>query len=372
MRKRWLLGLVIAIIYFWESNQTIAYSSTDWGDQFITNVNLGDAQCARRTSFGLYDKMVGEWEFKIPAGTPVKPDDRLTFTLPQNLRLVSNAQFNLKDRRGKVIGRVNAQRGSGKVTLRLAHYVTQHPGGIYGNVKLGLLWNYEQVKPGTNVTVNWPHFRAATYQVLPQRGPNSHETVYSWGWYDTKDPQLIHWRVRVNYAKRPLRQVTYTDMLGVNQLLVPGSVKVQKVKFNRNGRNFKVLASRSPKSVTQYSQLRFAVSLGDLDGANLIDFETRSTSSTAQCFKHQAQLTGVNLNQKATGATPVKQASGTGSELGSAQGARLRDADARQPLPLRLDTILAGDDHHLVAKFGLVTLGLVACVGWFVYRRPPR
>ncbi|MEE6673936.1 collagen binding domain-containing protein [Pediococcus acidilactici] len=147
--------------------------------------------------------------------------------------------------------------------------------------------------------------------------------MYSWGWYDTKDPQLIHWRVRVNYAKRPLRQVTYTDMLGVNQLLVPGSVKVQKVKFNRNGRNFKVLASRSPKSVTQYSQLRFAVSLGDLDGANLIDFETRSTSSTAQCFKHQAQLTGVNLNQKATGATPVKQASGTGSELGSAQGGPL-------------------------------------------------
>ncbi len=48
----------------------------------------------------------------------------------------------------------------------------------------------------------------------------------------------------------------------------------------------------------------------------------------------------------------------------------LRDDDARQPLPLRLDTVLAGDDHQLVIKFGLVTLGLVACVSWFVYRRP--
>ncbi|WWL94037.1 hypothetical protein V6R94_00085 [Pediococcus acidilactici] len=82
MRKRWLLGLVIAIIYFWESNQTIAYSSTDWGDQFITNVSLGDAQHNDRTSFGLYDKLVGKWEFKIPANVPVKAQDQLTFKVP--------------------------------------------------------------------------------------------------------------------------------------------------------------------------------------------------------------------------------------------------------------------------------------------------
>ncbi|KAF0370953.1 collagen binding domain-containing protein [Pediococcus acidilactici] len=370
MRKRWLLGLVIAIIYFWESNQTIAYSSTDWGDQFITNVSLGDAQHDDRTSFGLYDKLVGKWEFRIPANVPVKAQDQLTFKVPRNLRLVSNAQFNLKDRHGQVIGRVDAQRGSGKITVRLARYVTQHDGGIYGNFKLGLLWDYDRVKPASTVAVSWPRLRTEKYKILPHRGPNSRETVYSWGWYDTKDPQLIHWRVRLNYAKQPLRQVTYTDLIGVNQQLVSDSIKVKKVKFDRSGRKFKVLASRSPKRITQYSQLRFTVALGDLNGANLIDFETRATSSMARCFKHQAQLTGVNLNEKNTGKTPVKRASGTGSRLGGIRGVSLRDDDARQPLPLRLDTVLAGDDHQLVIKFGLVTLGLVACVGWFVYRRP--
>lgn len=50
---------------FWESNQTIAYSSTDWGDQFITNVSLGDAQHDDRTSFGLYDKLVGNGNLKF-------------------------------------------------------------------------------------------------------------------------------------------------------------------------------------------------------------------------------------------------------------------------------------------------------------------
>ena len=68
-----------------------------------------------------------------------------------------------------MIGRVDAQRGSGKITVRLARYVTQHDGGIYGNFKLGLLWDYDRVKPASTVAVSWPRLRTEKYKILPHR-----------------------------------------------------------------------------------------------------------------------------------------------------------------------------------------------------------
>ncbi|MBA5771206.1 peptidoglycan-binding protein, partial [Escherichia coli] len=40
------------------------------------------------------------------------------------------------------------------------------------------------------------------------------ETLFKYGWVDASNPSLIHWVVRVNYAKVNIPNAVFTDIIG--------------------------------------------------------------------------------------------------------------------------------------------------------------
>ncbi|WP_162253457.1 collagen binding domain-containing protein, partial [Lactobacillus kefiranofaciens] len=272
--------------------------SENWEDQFITKVELQDENGNPKTNFGIYDNMQAAWNFVIPANK-AKSGDTMTVAIPSVLTLTTMTKFDIPDAGGTVIGHAVANPNTGKVTITLTDAVKNNHNAITGGFKLWVHWNSSKVKQDTTVPANWSNSGSTDIHINPSNRPDPNEVLKKWGWYDTNNPYIIHWRVRINYANKTINNTTYTDLVGGNQKLVPGSVSVYKVKYQSDGSNFNILSTYPSSSTIENGTSGFTTTLGDISSTVVIDYKTKITNNgISGHYKNNGKLAGSNIEKQ--------------------------------------------------------------------------
>ncbi|URW74359.1 Cna B-type domain-containing protein (plasmid) [Lactobacillus kefiranofaciens subsp. kefirgranum] len=270
----------------------------DWGDQFITKVELQDENGNPKTNFGIHDNMQAAWNFVIPANK-AKSGDTMTVAIPSVLTLATMTKFDIPDAGGTVIGHAVANPNTGKVTITLTDAVKNNHNAITGGFKLWVNWNSSKVKQDTTVPVNSSNSGSTDIHINPSNGPDPNEVLSKWGWYDTNNPYIIHWRVRINYAGKTINQAVYTDRVDDNQALVPGSVSVYKVKPHSDGSNFNILSTYPSSSTIENGTSGFTTTLGGISSQVVIDYKTKITNNgISGHYKNNGKLAGSNIEKQ--------------------------------------------------------------------------
>ena len=273
-------------------------TSKDWEDQFITKAELQDENGNPKTDFSIYDNMQAAWDFVIPANK-AKSGDTMTVAIPSVLTLATVTKFDITDAGGTVIGHAVADPNTGKVTITLTDAVKNNHNAITGSFKLWVHWNTSEVEQDTTVPVNWGTSGSTDIHIDPSNGPGPDEVLYKWGWYDTNNPNIIHWRVRINYANKTINNAAYTDLVGGNQTLVSGSVSAYKVKFQSDSENFNSLSVYPDSATSENGTSGFKTTLGDISGPVIIDYETNITNNGASAhYENSGNLTGDNIEKQ--------------------------------------------------------------------------
>ncbi|WP_076669860.1 collagen binding domain-containing protein, partial [Lactiplantibacillus plantarum] len=273
-------------------------TSKDWEDQFITKAELQDENGNPKTDFSIYDNMQAAWDFVIPANK-AKSGDTMTVAIPSVLTLATVTKFDITDAGGTVIGHAVADPNTGKVTITLTDAVKNNHNAVTGSFKLWVHWNTSEVEQDTTVPVNWGNSGSTDIHIDPSNGPDPDEVLYKWGWYDTNNPNIIHWRVRINYANKTINNTVYTDLVGGNQTLVSGSVSAYKVKFQSDGESFNILSVYPDSATSENGTSGFKTTLGDISGPVIIDYETNITNNGASAhYENSGNLTGDNIEKQ--------------------------------------------------------------------------
>lgn len=269
----------------------------DWANQFITHAELQDKNGNPQISFGIYDNMKAHWDFNIPAGTDIKVGDTMTVDIPTILTLSANVSFDIKDTAGSVIGHAVADHTTRKVTIIFTDYASHvATNGIEGTFNLYVLWNHSKVEQNTTVFIDWGKAGSTEVIINPDNGPNSNEFLFKWGWYDKYDPSIIHWRVRINYAKEKINNTKYVDKIGDNQELVSGSVVASKVNYSDDGNSFEVSSVYPTTATIENGLSGFNTALGNIDTCVVIDYKTKITDERASSkYENSGELTGDNI-----------------------------------------------------------------------------
>ncbi|MEE8831753.1 MAG: Cna B-type domain-containing protein [Leuconostoc gelidum] len=276
-------------------------ASKDWGDQFITKAELEDENGKPQTNFDIYDDMQAHWDMTIPAGTNIKTGDTMTVAIPSVLTMANDVTFDITDVAGNVIGHAVADHNTGKVTITFTDHAEQSAkNGISGNFNIWVHWDHTQVEEDTTVPVDWGNGGSTDIDIDPGNdGPDPDEELYKWGWYDSNDPTIIHWRVRLNYAKVDIKNAVYTDFVGGNQKLVAGSIQAYHVEYNSDGTDFTQLNDVPSSDVFEDSALKFHVNLHELTDTVLVDYDTKVTDGgTSTKYENSGQLTGENIEKQ--------------------------------------------------------------------------
>ncbi|CUS26880.1 collagen adhesin [Paucilactobacillus oligofermentans DSM 15707 = LMG 22743] len=306
-------------------------ASQDWQDQFITKAELQDEDGNVKTDFGIYDSMQAVWNFTIPAGE-AKAGDTMTVDIPSVFTLANVTKFDITDAGGTVIGHAIADPATGKVTITLTDAVKDNHNAITGSFKLVVHWNTNEVEQDTKVPIDWGNAGSIEVNVNPSDGPDKGELLYKWGWYDADNPNVIHWRVRVNYANKTINNAVYTDIVGGDQTLVSGSVVAQNVKYQAGGNDFTVLSTYPSSATIEDGTAGFKTNLGDITGTVLIDYETNITNNGASVhYENSGNLTGYNIEKQTVDVySPDNSGNGNAATTVSVNGTKTWDDQNNQ------------------------------------------
>ena len=119
------------------------------------------------------------------------------------------------------------------------------------------------------------------------------------GMVDENDSTLIHWQVRINYAKENIQKAIYTDIIGGNQNLVSGSISVANVTYSSDGENYNVDSYYPQASILENGVNGFTVNLGDISNTIIIDIQRgQRMEGFLNSMKIEEKLTGENIEKQ--------------------------------------------------------------------------
>ncbi|WP_025193290.1 collagen binding domain-containing protein, partial [Enterococcus faecalis] len=257
----------------------------------------------------LYDPINVHYDIKIPDNVEIKSGDKITLTIPEELKINSAINFEIKDANGNVIGTAKADPTSGKIVVEFNDYFETHT--VDKNISLDVWtnWDIGNVKPGENVDLD---FDGETINVdLGEEGQiDPTEKLTKWGWVDENDPTLIHWAVRVNFEGTKIENAVFEDFIGENQELIPESIQANLGKYN--GTDYEWIADVEGNKII-LTDTGFKIEYGDLETSSNVFYDTRATDDgKSDKYYNKATLTGDGVNEEVEPSTPQSGGNGNG------------------------------------------------------------
>lgn len=167
-------------------------------------------------------------DIQIPDNVPVNEGDKVTFDLPQEVKFQTSYEFDVHNPEKAVVGKATADATSNKVTTVFNDYFKTHPLNKSMSLKLDASWT-DKVVPGKPITVNF-NGTLVTANVGKEGVIGKDELITKWGFQDEKDPTVINWTARVNYAHRVLNNVNIIDTMSDNQKLVDDYFEIKNIE----------------------------------------------------------------------------------------------------------------------------------------------
>ena len=214
-------------------------------------------------------------DVKIPDDVPVNEGDKVTFDLPEEVKFQTSYEFDVHNPENAVVGKATADATANKVNTVFNDYFKNHPLNKSMSLKLDASWT-DKVVPGKPITVNF-NGTLVTANVGKEGVIGKDELITKWGFQDEKDPTVINWTARVNYAKRVLNNVAIIDTMSNNQKLVDDYFEIKNIE-SLDPWIDKGSAMDLVKSISK-SEHGFEIKMDRLDHMVYLYYKTRLTNA---------------------------------------------------------------------------------------------
>ena len=211
----------------------------------------------------------------FPDDMQINQGDKVTFTLPEEVKFQTNFDFDVYNPEKQVVGKATTDTASNTVTTVFNNYFASHPLNKQMSLKLDATWT-DKVESGKPVTVNF-NGTLVTAQIGAEQVIGKDELISKWGSQDKDDPTVINWTARINYAKRLLNYVTIIDEMSENQKLVDDYFEVKNIESVDPWID-KGSAMDLVKSISK-SEHGFTIKMDRLDHMIYINYKTKLTNA---------------------------------------------------------------------------------------------
>nr|WP_234288469.1 SpaA isopeptide-forming pilin-related protein [Listeria ivanovii]QPL19456.1 LPXTG cell wall anchor domain-containing protein [Listeria ivanovii]UCK61589.1 LPXTG cell wall anchor domain-containing protein [Listeria ivanovii]UCK61710.1 LPXTG cell wall anchor domain-containing protein [Listeria ivanovii] len=327
------LSAILLVNVIFQTSALKADAATSYGSDFLKTLELQDEDGNASTDFDKYDNVKIHYTWEIPNSADVKAGDTMDFTLPAEIILQANSNFELKDSKGNVVGNATASSRTGKVTVTFTDYV-ENNSDINGSLDFWSGWNKEIINESENYPVEFPLNGETTTITVDISGTPiaPTETAYKYGWVDQDNPEIIHWVVRVNYAEISIENAVYEDTIGANQTLDFSSL--QAFHGTYSGDSF-TKGAQVPAAAFSQTNGGFKVTLGNITDTVRITYDTIATDGGASDkYTNAGSLTGDNyVTREIQNETPYSGGNGSGDgTTGSVELTKIDDTTQKKPL----------------------------------------
>lgn len=225
---------------------------------------------------GKYQPFSVEYKnIEFPDDLTINEGDKVTFTLPEEVKFQTNFDFDVYNPEKQVVGKATTDTATNTVTTVFNNYFKDHPLNKQMSLKLDATWT-DKVESGKPVTVNF-NGTLVTAQIGAEQVIGKDELISKWGSQDKDDPTTINWTVRLNYARKVLNYVTIIDEMSENQKLVDDYFEIKNIESVDPWID-KGSAMDLVKSISK-SEHGFTIKMDRLDHMIYINYKTKLTNA---------------------------------------------------------------------------------------------
>ena len=219
-----------------------------------------------------YSSVTVKYGVKFDDNLVINKGDKVNFTLPNELALQTNYNFDVKSTEGNVVGNATANVETKNITTVFNSYFSTHPLNKTMNLELMTQWDTEKVSGKETKVYNLNFNGTIVPTTLKKTGtPDANEVVNKWGAQDKNDPTTVHWGARLNYRKDKLTNVTITDTLDDNHEYVKGSLKARIIS---NIDPWTIVSEIAKENIVETDH-GFTITLPTLDQIVSVEYDTK-------------------------------------------------------------------------------------------------
>lgn len=236
-------------------------------------------------------------DVKIPDDIPVNEGDKVTFDLPEEVKFQTSYEFDVHNPEKAVVGKATADATTNKVTTVFNDYFKNHPLNKSMSLELDASWT-DKVVAGKPVNVNF-NGTVVTATIGKEQVIGKDELITKWGEQDKKDPTVINWTARVNYAHRVLNNVAIIDAMSDNQKLVDNYFEIKNIEsldpwidkgsamdlvksISKSDHGFEIKMDRLDRMVYLYYKTKLVNAVKDsINPTNKIELKAESDGAVA-------------------------------------------------------------------------------------------
>lgn len=211
----------------------------------------------------------------FPDEMEINEGDKVTFTLPEEVKFQTNFDFDVYNPEKQVVGKATTDTATNTVTTVFNDYFKNHPLNKQMSLKLDATWT-DKVESGKPVTANF-NGTLVTANIGKEQVIGKDELISKWGSQDKDDPTVINWTARINYAKRVLNYVTIIDEMSENQKLVDDYFEIKNIESVDPWID-KGSAMDLVKSIAK-SDHGFTIKMDRLDHMIYVNYKTKLTNA---------------------------------------------------------------------------------------------
>nr|DAE02931.1 MAG TPA: putative outer membrane protein [Siphoviridae sp. ctM4S20] len=211
----------------------------------------------------------------FPDDLTINEGDKVTFTLPEEVKFQTNFDFDVYNPEKQVVGKATTDTATNTVTTVFNNYFKDHPLNKQMSLKMDATWT-DKVESGKPVTANF-NGTLVTVQIGAEQVIGKDELISKWGSQDKDDPTTINWTVRLNYARKVLNYVTIIDEMSENQKLVDDYFEIKNIESVDPWID-KGSAMDLVKSISK-SDHGFEIKMDRLDRMIYLNYKTKLTSA---------------------------------------------------------------------------------------------
>ena len=290
MKKRNYLAILLSLfmtlttLIAWSKTNVIAEDGPKQVDATITNfrfmnlskTNVGDIYYTDNFYFDL------DWAANT-TGATLKEGDYFTIDLPDTVMFSSDSSpidFDIYDANGSgaVIAKAHITAGTNGATAKVVftNWV-ENRYNVNGNIQLSARFDLTRVPVNqstsftvsvnagkSNMTSSSGSVNVAGPQVLTD------ESLNKFAWYDTENPHLANWEIRINHKKATLPNVTIHDtIVGSTEKILKDTIRLSKVQMDQYGND--IAGTSTPVDLTgkltmSDNDQTFTINVGNING----------------------------------------------------------------------------------------------------------
>ena len=338
MKKRNYLAILLSLfmtltaLIGWSKTNVIAEDGPKQVDATITNfrfmnlsrTNVGDIYYTDNFYFDL------DWAANT-TGATLKEGDYFTIDLPDTVMFSSDSSpidFDIYDTNGTgaVIAKAHITAGTNGATAKVVftNWV-ENRYNVKGNIQLSARFDLTRVpvNQSTSFTVSVNAGKSNTTSSsgsVNVAGPQvlTDEELNKFAWYDTENPHLANWEIRINHKKATLPNVTIHDtIVGSTEKILKDTIRLSKVQMDQYGND--IAGTSTPVDLTgkltmSDNDQTFTINVGNVNGEQYrLTYQSTYTEGTNLNNK----LTLASVDETYTFDARFSRASSGGSGSGS-------------------------------------------------------